>query len=798
MADPSSLDATSQPSPNSWEDGRGEEEVVEFSAETEPPRGLFGVSALEFNRDDDTAGDGTSRASSAHSMGTDSAGDGEYERLRAMVRLGLTHCRVSCRINGTPGCCGNPRDTCTRRGHQAKPESARGRPGVYEPLARNSRGHTDARWPPGGVPSLTFDDHTRLVTELRAERENEISALIDQEMAGAYAGVGLDVSEDDDDDEPRATVTFEGVAATPQTRNYRREHQAPARGSQPNTSPGGRSYESFHTARDREGGFPAEWYGIVKVVKGNSKPWKLVDNLEALAQVLDGSEDLEMGPTFPTYSAAKTWFVSGLRSASRDTGNSNQPSPAPARNTSTFPQESSAPSRPPSLVTTKETTVKESFPHQCYCGFTREGERALAFTTEQQTLYLKANWICSTVFTDLPEAQRWLNEGTKARTRIDLTGSPVSPDQTSPRAPEVDPQSGVTPSLNYGGPDPSTGNEHELYGLSVADWNGLQVKMVPEGMSPRDAVLMVGEAADPCACPGRGGHSLSVDAESQLSTIMDTVVDSMVNWTEAQNERDGRGRQRWSQSVQNKALEEIIKDPTKIGQLILDFDEMWPYEEENQNLSWRAHLSRLGYSDRYVTQWLATGLLPTLIRQTKTWHRAMLQAVQSDAIQFPTIPWDDGNPVRGILQGFVKRVSFCRQACKYRANFIAQIYIHYREAARRNFGRDRVLTALLHSMQNRALTGGDTGSPRNTGEATPAASRYCSHCGGSRTVHPPNACPYTKMPKVTVKRLFGSMNASDRNAVLPIFRKLEDQDPSGSHVQHLEAAIREVRGPAGG
>lgn len=785
MADQSRLDAT-HASPNSWENGRGDEEEIEFGIEHGAPQRLFEGLSIEEDRDVDTDGDGSSRASSAHSFGTESDGDGEYDRLRALVRLERTHCRVRCQINGTPGCCGNLRESCPRRGHSAKSEDARGQPGVYEPLAQNRRGHTDARWPPGGIPPLTLGAHQHLLNELRDDREAEIEELIRQEMVGAYAGVGANETEDDSVS-TRPTVTFGGVTATPQTSNPRRTDPGHSQNVRHNPSP-----ESFHTAPDREVTPPNEWYGIVKA----GKPWKIAESLNEVAKALEDPM-LELGPTFASYSAAKTWFLTSLQAAQRGVPTqgprgsgptSSRPAPPPAP----FP----SPLAPP-LITTRETTVRESAPAAHYFGFTRESERAIAFTTEQQTYYIKKNWVCSTILTDLDEAKRWLNSGTSTDAPIDLTGTRGSPLGPSAQS-SSESQLGVTPSLNYGGPDPSTRNEHELYGVSIANWNALQARMVPEGMSPREALLLIGDAADPCACPERAGNSLSLDAENHLSTLMDTVVDSMNNWTDAQNVQAGRGVQKWSQVSQNKALEEVVKDPGKIGQLILDFDETWPYELESQNLSFKAHLSRHGCSDFYITQWLSTGLLPTLIRQTQTWHRAMLQAVQSDVLQYPDIPWNEGHPTRVVLEGFYKKVSFLRKVAKTKTNFIALVYIHYRDEAKKSYGRDKVMRSMLHNLQHQSVGkgGGTAGSKAGNETATPP--RYCTHCGASKTVHPPEACPYTHMSKATVKRLFGNMNATDRNLVLPIFKRLEEKAPTGNHIHHLENAIKEVRGPAGG
>lgn len=342
------------------------------------------------------------------------------------------------------------------------------------------------------------------------------------------------------------------------------------------------------------------------------------------------------------------------------------------------------------------------------------------------------------------------------------------------------------------------GNDQAAFGLSVVDWNRLQARMVPEGMSLRDVILLVGEAGDPCACPERNGSSLSVDAESQLQSmtnIVETVVDSMNNFTEAQNEQAGRGRQKWTQAVQNKAFDEAVRDPVKLGQLILDFDETWPYEKENQDLSFRAHLSRLGYSEAFVNQWLETGLLPVMIRQTCVWHRAMLQAIYSDYLQYPAIPWDEGHPSRVALHGFCKTVAFYRRVSHYKANFVVKVYIYYRDQQRQNFGRHRLALSFMHTLQHQiyslpARGGGNAGANADSGAGTP---KFCAHCSGSSTVHVTSACPYHQIPKAAVKKVFGNMNGTQRKGVYRVFKRLDSENPDGNQLEHLEKAIKEIR-----
>lgn len=727
---------------------------------------------------DDTEGeddeDDRSRVSSTFSAGTDAAEELEYERLRGMVRLDDSTCRVKCQTQRTLGCCGGPKGDCGRRGHSEKPEDVRGRPGMYDPLARSSKGFVDGKWPPGGVPPLSFLEYDRLLAASQRARDEDLNRLIEERLAEDRLGVGA-TNPDETVAElgleqagaigsrSQPTVTFGHLLNTPQATNRVGERTRP---TSEHSSPG--SANTYRTAFE-ENSPHVEWFGLTRDTGDGPRPWRVVDSLDKAGDLLGPGVDF--GPTFGSYEAAKAWFTSGGRLRPK------VPRPAPA----------------PVVTRTVETTTTARSESQLYFGFTRDGERALAFDKDQQMIYFNANppWFCSLVMDDLAEAQKWLAEGTRVKPHVDLTQTNVGAESDDPGLPEV------TRDIRYGGPDPSTGNEKAIFDMPLTNWMGIQARMVPQGMLNRDAVLIVSEAADPCACPERVGTSLSVDAEDQLqamTNIVDSVVDTMNNWTEAHNEQAGRGRQRFSQAVQNKALEDILKDPTKIGTMILEFDETWPYEKEHQDLSFRAHLARLGYSENFIDQWVETGLLPVMIRQVCTWHRALLQATHSDYLNYPNIPWGKEHPAYNILFKVYTKVAFLRKNSRYKANFLCKVYVFYREGSKNGFGRDLMNQSYLHTLEHHFFKKGTAAGESTNSNSGAAATRYCTHCGAGTSVHAAGQCPYTHIAKTSVKKAFGRMTAGPRKKVHEVFKRLEDADPKGNHLGHLETAIQEING----
>lgn len=739
--------------------------------------------------------DAYSTASSHPSQAEEEVAHLELQRLRDMVYLGPTACRSNMRVNDAEGrlvaaVCGGPLGSCSRPRHNLRSPDQRAPEGYYVSIVGGRRGYVDGRRPEHGVPLRTHDYEERVRTLEReyAEEIRQLSQLMAGRMElprtvpGPPTGArpseyprGTPESYYTAREEPRPpTVTFGGVHSrppAPPTRQVQTQHATPRTHNRQPFPPVGTT----------------EWYGVLK----DEVPWNVFNTFDKARTAIFGEPDTRLADqTFPDEAAANRWLMDGLRNRTRRPPPQPKAIPPTAR-----PGRGSAVAR--ASAGTVEAFWDDKEDVQGYYQIVKaDGRRAIVITGEEITAALNEGGVCIGRLRDFESANLWIAQGTQ------VGGDPTQarrPD-LSRSAPPVDLTRAVdlSESLGYAGRDPSTGDA-SIHNLDVTKIQEFQTKLVPKGMYPQDREYLIGLACDPTAVPRKsGGWRTQGQGQELLGQIVTTMSDTFNHASDLLYAKQGSGSQRYALSSENGALEYALRSKDNLEDLCDDFAEAWERELENQETLMRGHLSSAKYGDGFIDEWLYSGLLPSIVRRLGDYHQRFLSRLVTVANKNCNFPWET-NPARGMLYEYLEKIKNWRANCGSKSNFIAQVYILYRNGYKSGFRESaestKALLAFVHANMARMDKGsGGKGGSTNTGGNGKAAAASCSHCGKSKTVCPGNGnCPLADVPGGKCRRLMRPLNGKTAKKVYQLFQSYQDSEPDEDANELLKRALAEAK-----